>query len=329
MKSSRVPLLLLLALLVAPGASWAKPVTIAPPDALQVAAAEGGEEDLFGSGDDLFADQGDSLFGDADSLDEAPEAAAEEPAAEAPEEAGGDDLFGDSGGELDLFANIDTTTNVVEVPPEKSRWLTIGGPVGLFLFFFLVLWINKAMVPFKLSRESIALYHYPTGVKRGLAFAISLYGIAFVFGASEIAYQIEVYGSGAAYFDQMSQGKLIAFTHAHLFGFTTSFLIIGIPFSMQFNHIPAYQWMLPVGLAACFVDIISWWGIKYLHPNFEYISMFCGIMFTVTYMFMLIGLLRVLLFPGIVWRSDKDREERLAKLREKRRAGRESIGGAL
>lgn len=324
----RVPVLLLLAVLVAPGVSWAAPVTSsAQAVGIQVAAAEGGDEDLFGSGDDLFADQDDSLFGDADSLGDSPEAM--ESAPEAVGESAGDDLFGDAEGELDLFANIDTTTNVVEVPAEKSAWVRIGGPVGLFLFYFIVLWINKAMVPFKLSRESITLYHYPTGVKRGLAFAISMYGIAFVFGASEIAYQLEIYGSGAAYFDQMSLGKLIAFTHAHLFGFITSFLIIGIPFSMQFNHIPAYQWMLPMGLAAAFVDIISWWGIKYLHPNFEYVSMFCGIMFTVTYMFMLIGLLRVLLFPGVVWRSDKDREERLAKLREKRLDGRESIGGAL
>lgn len=36
---------------------------------------------------------------------------------------------------------------------------------------------------------------------------------------------------------------------------------------------------------------------------------------SVTYLFMLIGLLRVLLFPEVIWRSDKDRRERLAQRR--------------
>ncbi len=67
--------------------------------------------------------------------------------------------------------------------------------------------------------------------------AVVMFGIAFCFGASEIWYQLRLHGSAEAYFAQMSLGKLIAFTHAHLFGFTTCFFIIGIPFSMQFNHI--------------------------------------------------------------------------------------------
>jgi hypothetical protein len=45
-----------------------------------------------------------------------------------------------------------------------------------------------------------------------------------------------LHGSAEAYFAQMGVGKLIAFTHAHLFGFTTSFFIIGIPFSLHFNR---------------------------------------------------------------------------------------------
>ena len=41
-----------------------------------------------------------------------------------------------------------------------------------------------------------------------------------------------------AYFAQMSLGKLVAFTHAHLFGFTTSFFIVGIPFSLIYDIPP-------------------------------------------------------------------------------------------
>src|SRR5688572_17343822 len=152
--------------------------------------------------------------------------------------------------------------------------------------------------------------------------ALVLFGIAFCFGASEIWYQLRLHGSADAYFAQMSLGKLIAFTHAHLFGFTTSFFIVGIPFSMQFNHLKSYQWVFPVGLAASLTDVASWWGIKYVGGNFEWVSMFCGVLFSVTYVWMLIGLLRTLLFPEVIWASDKDRAERLLARRE--REGRSS-----
>lgn len=210
---------------------------------------------------------------------------------------------------LDTLAMDD----LVEVEPPPPAWQSIGGPVALGVFFFLVLWLGRLAVPFRVSKESLTLFYYPTGVKRGLALAITLYGIAFAFGAAEIGYQLHLHGSAEAYFANMSQGKLIAFTHAHLFGFTTSFLVIGIPFSMQFNHLWIYQWVFPIGLAAALTDVMSWWGIKYVSPNFEIISMACGILFSVTYLYMLIGLLRVLLFPQVIWATDKDRAERLSK----------------
>lgn len=202
--------------------------------------------------------------------------------------------------------------DLVEVTPPPPAWQSIGGPIALGLFFFFLLWLGKFSVPFRVSKESLTLFYYPTGVKRGLALAITLYAIAFLFGALEIVYQLHLHGDAKTYFDNMSLGKLIAFTHAHLFGFTTSFLIIGIPFSMQFNHLWIYQWIFPVGLASALIDVISWWGIKYVSVNFEIISMICGILFSVTYLYMLVGLLRVLLFPHVIWATDKDKDVRRA-----------------
>lgn len=204
---------------------------------------------------------------------------------------------------------------LVQLPPEKSRWITVGGPVALIGFFFLQMFFYWWMVPFQLSKADISLQDFPTGAKRGIAMALALFGIAFCFGASEIWYQLQLHGSADAYFAQMSLGKLIAFTHAHLFGFTTSFFIIGIPFSMQFNHLWPYQWIFPVGLAASLTDVMSWWGIKYGAPSFEWVSFFCGLLFSGSYLWMLIGLERVLLFPEVIWRSDKDRDARLAQRR--------------
>lgn len=228
-------------------------------------------------------------------------------------------LAGDLGGDdFSLLDDIDLDEGLVEVEPPPSRWVTIGGPAGLFAFMIALLVFFWRAVPFKVSKEDLLLYHYPTGVKRGLAMAIVMYGIAFLFGALEISYQLHLHGTAEEYFAQMSQGKLIAFTHAHLFGFTTSFLVIGVPFSMQFNHLRWYQWIFPLGLASALIDVMSWWGIKYVSPSFEVVSLVCGILFSVTYLFMLVGLLRVILFPHVIWASDKDRHERAAKLRAAR-----------
>lgn len=215
--------------------------------------------------------------------------------------------------QFDFFSDAPVqSAEVVELPPEPSPWIRIGGPLALFAFFFLVLFLNWWTVPFSAHSIDINLRELPTAAKRGIALAVVMFGIAFCFGASEIWYQLRLHGTAEAYFAQMSLGKLIAFTHAHLFGFTTSFFIIGIPFSMQFNQIKLYQWVFPAGLAASLTDIASWWGIKYVAPSFEWVSMFCGIVFSLSYLWMLIGLLRVLLFPEVIWASDKDREQRLA-----------------
>jgi hypothetical protein len=214
---------------------------------------------------------------------------------------------------FDFFSDAPVqSAEVVELPPEKSRWITHGGPLALIGIFFLMLLQIWWLVPFDTHSIDLNLRALPPAAKRGIAMAVGMFGVAFCFGAAEIWYQLQIHGSAEAYFAQMSLGKLIAFTHAHLFGFTTSFFIVGIPFSLQFNHIKTYQWVFPVGLAASLTDVMSWWGIKYLSPNFEWVSMFCGIVFSVSYLWMLIGLLRVLLFPDVIWASDKDRAERIA-----------------
>jgi hypothetical protein len=246
----------------------------------------------------------------------AQQAAADPPARETPAEEPADAPADAQGEAFDFFSDQPIASDqLVELPAPKGAWVTVGGPLALFAFFFVQMFFFWWMVPFQLSKVDVNLHDFPTGVKRGIAMALMLFGIAFCFGASEIWYQLRLHGSAEAYFAQMSLGKLIAFTHAHLFGFTTSFFIIGIPFSMQFNHLWHYQWIFPVGLAASLTDVISWWGIKYGAPSFEWVSMFCGVVFSISYLWMLIGLERVLLFPELIWLSDKDRDTRLEQRR--------------
>jgi hypothetical protein len=212
---------------------------------------------------------------------------------------------------------------IVVIPPANSKWLTVGGPLALLAFMGLLLWVTKILIPFEKHTVDINLRNFPPAAKRGMAIAVVLFGIAFTFGASQVWYQMQFFSSSAEYIASMSMGKLIVMTHAHLFGFTTAFFIVGIPFSMQFNHIRFYQWIFPIGLAASLTDVMSWWGIKYLDHSFEWVSMVCALLFSGTYLFMLIGLLRTLAFPEVIWASDKDRAARIERIQRKRAASKE------
>lgn len=208
--------------------------------------------------------------------------------------------------DFDFFSNAPVTDpGVVELAPELSAWLTIGGPIALVLFFLAICLALRWFIPFHETRLSFSLRDLPVAAQRGIGLSTILFGIAFFFGLAEVHYQLGVHGSTEAYFENMTRGKLIAFTHAHLFGFTTAFFIIGIPFSMHFNRLRVYQWVFPAGLAAALTDIVSWWGIKYISPNFDYVTMFCGAVYGVAYLWMLIGVVRILFFPSITWFPDR------------------------
>jgi hypothetical protein len=212
-----------------------------------------------------------------------------------------------TGDNFDFFSDQPVqSSQVVQLPPDKPAWQTVGGPIALFLLLFALCYGVYWFIPFEQAKATVSLRVLPVAIRRGIAMASILFGFAFCFGAYTAHYQISLSGSTESYFQNLATSKLIAMTHAHLFGFTTSFFIIGIPFSMQFNHLKVYQWVFPVGLAASAVDVMSWWGIRLISPNFVYITALCGVLFSISYLWMLIGLLRVLLFPQVRWLSDKD-----------------------
>jgi len=206
--------------------------------------------------------------------------------------------------EIDLGKQIIPEQNLVVVPAAKPPWMTIGAPLLLLAAFFgLVAGVFK-WIPFRETPIHFNLHYLPVAAQRGIGMAVVLFGISFVFAGFEVHYQMTVNGSIETYFQQMSAGKLIAITHAHLTGLTTSFFIIGIPFSLHFNRLMIYQLIFPLGLAAVITDIISWWGIKYISGNFEYVTWWCGAVFFVSYMWMLIGLVRTIFFPRVRWFVD-------------------------
>ena len=206
---------------------------------------------------------------------------------------------------LDFFGDKPITeAALVHVPPPKPRWMTVGGPIALFLFFLSLIYAVYKLIPFRETPIHFDLHDLPVAAQRGIGMAVVLFGFAFLFGAGQVHYQLGLYETPEAYFQQMSVSKLITMTHAHMFGFTTSFFIIGIPFSLHFHRLRIYQWIFPLGLAASLCDIIAWWGLKFVSGNFEFITWMCGFIFMTCYGWILIGLVRVIFFPKFRWAPD-------------------------
>lgn len=206
---------------------------------------------------------------------------------------------------FDFFSDEPVASALILSTPEPlSAWITVGGPLALIAFFFLICWLLRWFIPFKEQTLSFSLQDLPVAAQRGIGLAAVLFGVAFFFGLWQAYYQVSLHGSTDAYFEAMTKAKLITFTHAHLFGFTTAFFIIGIPFSMHFHRVWFYQWVFPAGLAAALTDILSWWGIKYLSPNFDYVTMACGVIYGGCYLIMLIGVIRIMFFPNVRWLPD-------------------------
>lgn len=212
---------------------------------------------------------------------------------------------------------------IVTLDEPMSALYTVGGPIALMVFFFGLVSLVFILIPYEDKAMTFDLRELPVAAQRGIGMSVIMFGIAFVFGGFEAYYMMQIHGSVKEYFDNMSDAKLIAVTHAHLFGFTTTYFIIGIPFSLHFSHFKPYQYIFPTGLAASLTDMASWWGIKYVSDNFEIVTQFCGIVFSVCYMFMLIALVRTLFFPKLRWFSDRYNTERKKQIAGKKLSRRE------
>lgn len=221
--------------------------------------------------------------------------------------------------EVDFFSDKPIPeAALVQLAPAKPAWMTIGGPIALILFGFALTTIVWLLIPFRQTEVDFDLRKLPVALQRGIGMTAVMFGISFLFGGFEVHYQLSLNGGAEPYFQNMGIGKLIALTHAHLFGFTTSFFILGVPFSMHFNRLVWYQLVFPVGLTAALCDIIAWWGLKFISGNFEYVTWFCGMVFGICYGWMLVGLVRVLFFPNVRWLPDYINERRRLKWKRTR-----------
>src|SRR5882672_9262714 len=78
-----------------------------------------------------------------------------------------------NGDNFDFFSDKPVQSDqVVALPPEKSKWITVGGPIALIAFFFLLDLTIWWLVPYSDHSIELNLRNLPPAVKRGIAMAV-------------------------------------------------------------------------------------------------------------------------------------------------------------
>ena len=126
---------------------------------------------------------------------------------------------------------------------------------------------------FNLRQSPLGFKLLSTAFLVGLSLAQSL-GMTMAFIQTKV-----VNTSAEEYFSYLKATKLVSLSHPHFFGYSVLYFLTGVLF--LFTHQPkAIKTILP-GLVvfAALLDIVSWWGIKYVSAKIDIFTVIFGIVF--------------------------------------------------
>ena len=145
--------------------------------------------------------------------------------------------------------------------------------VGLAVFAFIFFKSQKTW------RSPLNLSSFPSSAKLAISLTLFSYGLVHILGLSE-AYLVSTisFKTASEYFFYMKLAKLVATSHAHLFGHGTMYALTSGTFI--FSRIGERWKIAIIGLAlgAGLLDVPSWWAIKYGGGGYEIFSGLAGVM---------------------------------------------------
>src|SRR5574341_270979 len=128
--------------------------------------------------------------------------------------------------------------------------------------------------------EDFNLRKSPLGFKLLVTVFLLGLSLAQALGMTMAYIQTKVVNTSAEeYFSYLKATKLVSLSHPHFFGYATLYFLTGLLF--LFTHQKKIIKTILPGLVvfAALSDIISWWGIKYVSPKIEILTLGAGIIF--------------------------------------------------
>lgn len=172
--------------------------------------------------------------------------------------------------------------------------------------WFSVVWVKKKNLIKKSQKKSqvrndlIEFYQIknaPALFKLSLLPTILAFALTHVFSAISVYYNTKIINpSTEIYFQALGVGRLSSLSHAHFFAHATMYFIMAVLVQMAEGCIFSTVVAPLLALWSGIFDVVSWWGIKLISPNFEYLSMLTGMSFSLSFIFMASRILKAAFF---------------------------------
>ena len=174
--------------------------------------------------------------------------------------------------------------------------------VSVLLFFaaiYATVLIYKKLLKGVNPQPKIRMADFPLTLRVATLPLITGYVLTHVFSAGSVYYNTKIANpSTILYFQAMGSGRLLSLTHAHLFAHATMYFIMAALVQLTGAGF-LFTVLAPiVALWAGVFDVFSWWGLKQLSPNFEWLSIACGSLFSLAFILMAYVILRSALCSG-------------------------------
>lgn len=133
---------------------------------------------------------------------------------------------------------------------------------------------------------------FPFSAKLGLSFLLLIYAITHGIAALTVYLNTRViYTSAQEYFFYIKPARLTGLSHAHLMGIATMDGLVAFLYALTRPSTGFTAAIVTATFAGIFLDIASWWAIKYLGGGYEPLSMISGILFSGGFLMMSFAIL--------------------------------------
>jgi hypothetical protein len=183
--------------------------------------------------------------------------------------------FNQTSGEKEIIQPVETAKK----NPLTPIWLILSFAVYLFIIGIIFLYVrrNQHILP----HASIRLMAFPPSAKVLITLVLLMFSLVHVFGLWDAYLQTHsVFDSAEEYFSYMKLTKLISLSHPHLFGFALMYLLVGSLFILTSWSEPVKSFILTIPILSAVFDVLSWWMIKMVSADFELLTIFTGITFS-------------------------------------------------
>lgn len=128
---------------------------------------------------------------------------------------------------------------------------------------------------------------WPPGLRVALIPLLSAYALTHALSAVSVFYNTQIVNASTeVYFENMGIGRLASLSHAHFFAHATMYFLLAT--LVQFSG-RGFIFVVIAPLLALWAgifDVISWWGLKVVSPQFETLSALSGAAFSLSFLVM-------------------------------------------